>query len=153
VIGLKTVRETINFIYCKTFNFVEGFVLSNNPQNILLNKAIGMSYKLLNQERITRELKRARALMLKHYKVKEGSLLRTEIEMNARTEISMKEYRPDWHKIPENSIVMFLGVEHDQNYDAITLKVLWDQKIFYIYKNANFNGFSTDFRDRFKVLL
>jgi len=48
---------------------------------------------------------------------------------------------------------MFLGVEHDHNFDAVTLKVLWESRIYFIHKNANFKDFNNNFDDKFEVLL
>jgi len=150
---LKLARKTIEYCNKQAFNYLEGFIASDSPRISFALRSLEMSYEALNKKRIVLELKRARAQLKAYHNVREGSLLRTKTESNARPEISMSKYKSDWIKIPANVTLMFLGVEHDHNFDAVTLKVLWESRIYFIHKNANFKDFNNNFDDKFEVLL
>lgn len=112
-----------------------------------------MSYETLGKRRIFLDKKRTQLQLKEYHTIHEGSLLRTKSELAARTEISTEFFKTNWIKIPGDTMVLFLGVEHDRNFDTVVLKVLWESQIYYIHKTMNFRDFSEDFKDKFEVLL
>lgn len=128
-------------------------MLSDSPRLAFTLKAIDMGYQSLNKRRIALEQKKTKAQLSAHHKVKQGTLLKVLQDLDARQDISIDKYQSDWLKIPAGAMLMYIDVEHDHNFDAVTLKVLWEQKIYFIHKNSNFKDFNNNFNDKFEVLL
>lgn len=150
--ALKFARKVVHSIQSKVYTQVEGLLLSDNPKLYFAIKSIEVSYEFLNKRRISLETKRVVAQLKANHNVKEGTLLKTLVPLNSRIEISTDEYANDWIKIPEGNILLFLGVDYDRNYDAATLKVLWKSKVYYIFRNAEFKDYNTNFSEKFLVL-
>lgn len=149
---LKIAGDILRFVNGEIYHAANKTPSGPKTKFLSLLTKLDSRYDMLNKDRVALELKRAKAQLSAYHGIKEGTLIKSLVTMNARTENSIEQYKTDWVEIPRDSMFMFLGVDHDRNYDAVVLKVLWESKVYFIHKNANFADFGDNLRDKFEVL-
>lgn len=121
----------------------------------LLKETKNELWDMYNRAQNKKNVQNLMYILKQEYDISPGALLVTQQKMTFKS-------HPDYHRddnekkeisLPEGNIVLFLGVETDQKYDTLALKVLATNKILFYHKRESLGWFVRNFNKYFSLAM
>jgi len=111
---------------------------------------IEKKYTEINKKRLSTDIKRTK-LHLEHVcNLKQGAIIKSKAKLGIFCK-TLQE-KPKWLAIQPTDILLYLDVVQDHKTDSVVMKVLWDNKVVFIYKNTESQNLIETFNSNFEIL-